>query len=66
MNMLYNLPDELIEYIFSILHKNNYLPVLKELEERTILRNDEKVHEIVENFVEQLLENVIGNMNQQL
>ena len=66
MNLLYNLPNELIEYIFCIIHKNNYSFVMKELTERTILRNSEKINEIVENFVEQLIEDVLNNINQQL
>tara|TARA_B100001287_G_C22405130_1_gene399722 strand:+ start:67 stop:186 length:120 start_codon:yes stop_codon:yes gene_type:complete len=39
---------------------------MKELTDRTILRNSEKINEIVENFVEQLIEDVLNNINQQL
>tara|TARA_Y100000592_G_scaffold100247_1_gene179376 strand:- start:484 stop:603 length:120 start_codon:yes stop_codon:yes gene_type:complete len=39
---------------------------MKELTDRTILRNSEKINEIVDNFVEQLIEDVLNNINQQL
>ena len=66
MNALYNLPDELIEYIFCMIHKDHYSLVLKELQERTILRNNERINEIVENYVDQLIHDVLANIPHQL
>lgn len=66
MNILYDLPDELIEYIFCIIHKEYYSSVLKELQERTLLRNNERINEIVENYVDQLIHDVLSNITYQL
>ena len=66
MNILYDLPDELIEYIFCIIHKEHYSSVLKELQERTLLRNNERINEIVENYVDQLIHDVLSNITYQL
>ena len=66
MNFLYDLPDELIEYIFIIVHKQQYKVVLKELKERTIMRNNERLEEWVQNFVDNLIDDVLQNLNTQL
>ena len=65
-NNLYDLPDELIEYIFNIIYKDHFSDVLAELKERTLLRNNDRVHEIVENYVEELIQDVLNSIHNQL
>ncbi len=66
MNFLYDLPDELIEYIFIIAYKEQYNIVLKELKERTVMRNNERLEEWVQNYVDNIIEDVLQNLNTQL
>lgn len=66
MNFLYDLPDELIEYIFIIAYKEQYNIVLKELKERTVMRNNERLEEWVQNYVDNIIEDVLQNLNIQL
>ena len=66
MNFFYDLPDELIEYIFNIMYREKFDIVLEELKERTKLRNNERVEECVEHFINNLIDNVLQNLNNQL
>ena len=66
MNFFYELPDELIEYIFNIVYQEQYALVLEELKERTQLRNNERIEELVDTFVNELIDDVLENLNHQI
>jgi len=63
MNFFYELPNELIEYIFNIVYQEQYALVLEELKERTQLRNNERIEELVDTFVNELIDDVLENLN---
>ena len=66
MNFFYELPNELIEYIFNIVYQEQYALVLEELKERTQLRNNERIEELVDTFVNELIDDVLENLNHQI
>lgn len=66
MNFFYELPNELIEYIFNIVYQEQYALVLEELKERTQLRNNERIEELVDTFVNELIDDVLENLNNQI
>ena len=58
------LPDEIIEYIYYLIHKDNYSHVLNEL----ILKYNEKnlnnsINKIVSNYIDTLIDEVIDSLN---
>ena len=56
---LENLPDELIEKIFLIVHQNKYCLVMKEL----IQKYENSLDMIVQKLIEEVMEQAINNVN---